>query len=91
MKTGWFEEQTILQDMRQIAALDKEEYEVEEILEHRPPGNVRSKRTKPHDYWFKVKWAGFPESENSWEPYSNLKELGPLDDYLSKFPLLNLK
>ena len=90
MKTGWFDEQTLLQDMRQIAALDKEEYEVGEILEHRPPGPTQLKGTKPTDYWFKVKWAGFTEEENSWEPYSNLKDLEPLREYLQKFPKLSL-
>jgi hypothetical protein len=90
MRTGWFDEQTLLQDMRQIAALDKEEYEVGEILEHRPPGPTRLKGTKPADYWFKVKWAGFTEEENSWEPYSNLKDLEPLREYLQKFPKLSL-
>lgn len=80
----------MLQDLQQLAALDKEEYEVEEILEHRPPGPTRPKGVKPQDYWFKVKWAGFSEQENSWEPYANLKDLEPLSDYLTKFPLLQL-
>jgi hypothetical protein len=90
MKTGWFQEKTILQDLQQLAALDKEEYEVEEVLDHRPPGLRRAKGVKPQDYWFKVKWAGFSESENSWEPYANLKDLEPLSDYLAKFPTLLL-
>jgi hypothetical protein len=90
MKTGWFQEKTMLQDLQQLAALDKEEYEVEEILEHRPQGLSRPKGVKPQDYWFKVKWAGFSEQENSWEPYANLKDLEPLSEYLNKFPLLKL-
>jgi len=90
LKTGWFEETTILQDLRQLAALDKEEYEVESILDHKPPGSQRPKGAKPTDYWFKVKWAGFSDEENSWEPYSQLKDLQPLEDYLLKFPKLKL-
>lgn len=90
LKTGWFEEATILQDLRQLAALDKEEYEVESILDHKPPGSQRPKGAKPTDYWFKVKWAGFSDEENSWEPYSQLKDLQPLEDYLLKFPKLKL-
>jgi hypothetical protein len=90
LKTGWFEEQTILQDLRQLAALDKDEYEVEAILEHKPPGPKRPQRVKPSDYWFKVKWSGFSDEENSWEPYQQLKNLKPLEEYLLKFPDLKL-
>jgi hypothetical protein len=87
--TGWFTEPTMLQDLNRLAALDKEEYEVELILEHKPTGPRRNPRTKPSDYWFKVKWAGFSDEENSWEPYSELKDLLPLEEYLSKYPELN--
>ena len=89
-KTGWFDEETMLQDMKQLAALDKEEYEVEAILEHKPEGAQRAHGIKPTDYWFRVKWAGFSDDENSWEPYSALKDLQPLEEYLTKFPNLKL-
>ncbi len=82
--TGWFDEPTMVQDLHRLAALDKEEYEVEIILDHRlvkPKGKTKVKLT---DYWFKVKWAGFSEDENSWEPYSAMKNLTPLEEYLSK-------
>ena len=87
--TGWFNEPTMLQDLHRLAALDKEEYEVETILEHKPAGPRRNPKIKPSDYWFKVKWAGFSDEENSWEPYSQLKDLLPLDEYLTKYPELN--
>ena len=90
MKTGWFEEPTMLQDLKKLAALDKEEYEVERVLEHRPPGPIRPAGSKPNDYWFKIKWAGFPDEENSWEPYSELKDLAPLEEYLLQYPNLLL-
>ena len=88
-QTGWFEEPTMLQDLHKLAALDKEEYEVELILEHRPTGFRRSPKIKTSDYWFKVKWAGFSDEQNSWEPYSALKGLLPLDEYLDRYPELN--
>jgi hypothetical protein len=88
--TGWFDEPTMLQDLNRLAALDKEEYEVETILEHRPPGPQRKLGVKPSDYWFKVKWAGFSDEENSWEPYSELKDLLPLEEYLTQYPELKL-
>jgi hypothetical protein len=90
MKTGWFEEPTMLQDLKKLAALDKEEYEVERVLEHRPSGPIRPAGSKPNDYWFKIKWAGFPDEENSWEPYSELKDLAPLEEYLLQYPNLLL-
>jgi len=88
--TGWFDEPTMVQDLHRLAALDKEEYEVETILDHRITGKKGKSKTKPTDYWFKVKWAGFSEDENSWEPYSALKSLQPLEEYLSKHTELKL-
>jgi hypothetical protein len=89
--TGWFDEPTMVQDLHRLAALDKEEYEVETILSHRITGNKQNSKHKPTNYWFKVKWAGFSDEENSWEPYSALKNLAPLDEYLSKHPQLQFK
>ena len=88
--TGWFNEPTMLQDLNRLAALDKEEYEVEAILEHRPTGPKRNLGVKPSEYWFKVKWSGFSDEENSWEPYSELKDLLPLNEYLAQYPELKL-
>lgn len=42
-------------------------YEVEGIVQHREKGVARGKPV--YEYW--VKWAGYPESENSWVPASN--------------------
>jgi hypothetical protein len=88
--TGWFDEPSMVQDLHRLAALDKEEYEVEVILAHRIERKKGTTKTKPTDYWFKVKWAGFSEDENSWEPYSALKSLHPLEEYLSKHTELKL-
>jgi hypothetical protein len=88
--TGWFEEPTMVQDLHRLAALDKEEYEVETILGHRLVKPKGKTKVKPTDYWFKVKWAGFSEDENSWEPYSALKSLAPLEEYLSQHPELKI-
>jgi hypothetical protein len=89
--TGWFDEPTMVQDLHRLAALDKEEYEVETILNHRLVATKGKAKAKPTDYWFKVKWAGFSEEENSWEPYSALKNLAPLEEYLSQHPELKFK
>ena len=55
----------MLQNLNRLVALDKEEYEIEAILEHRPTGPQRKLGVKASDYWFEVKWAGFYDEENS--------------------------
>ena len=86
--TGWFEEPTMIQELTKLAASDKEEFIVETICGHLPKG---SKRSKPlNTYMFLVKWKDFSESENTWEPWTNLKELEPYVEYARANPLLNL-
>ena len=86
--TGWFEETTMVQELTKLAASDKEEFIVENICSHLPKG---SKRNKPlNTYMFLVKWKDFSESENTWEPWSNLKDLEPYVQYSKANPLLNL-
>jgi hypothetical protein len=55
-------------DPLQVAVQDTEEYIVEIILDHKTPPNVR-KRDK-FKFQFLVKWLGFDDSFNSWEPYA---------------------
>ncbi|KAK1218029.1 hypothetical protein PQX77_019294, partial [Marasmius sp. AFHP31] len=43
------------------------EYEVEEILDSRKPDDRRI----PIEYY--IRWADYPESEDSWEPKSNVE------------------
>jgi hypothetical protein len=86
--TGWFDEPTMMQELTKLAASDKEEFIVEQLHGHLPKG---SKRNKPlNTYMFLVKWKDFPESENTWEPWSNLKDLEPYVQYAEANPLLNL-
>ena len=47
----------------------EEEFEVDEILTHKPRGR---KRTDPK-VKFLVRWAGYKGEHNTWEPYKNLK------------------
>jgi hypothetical protein len=86
--TDWFDEPTMTQELTKLAASDKEEFLVEAICGHLPKG---SKRSKPlNTYMFRVKWKDFPESENTWEPWSSLKNLEPYAQYAIENPLLNL-
>jgi hypothetical protein len=53
------------------------EYLVELIVDHR--GDRRSKDSME----FLVKWAGYDSTENSWEPYGELKHNERLHEYLN--------
>ena len=67
-----------------IARRDYLEYYVEEILTHR--GNIKKVSTLQ----FLVKWLGYSSSENSWEPWANLRLVAPLHDYLRSRKLAKL-
>ena len=84
--TSWFEEEQLLPELVKLAAIDENEYVVENILSHKPPG---SQRTIPlSKYLFEVKWKDFQET--TWEPYSGLKDLEPLEAYAHKYPGLKI-
>ncbi len=84
--TSWFEEEQLLPELVKLAAIDENEYVVESILSHKPPG---SHRTIPlSKYLFEVKWKDFQET--TWEPYSGLKDLEPLEAYAHKYPGLKI-
>jgi transposase InsO family protein len=58
-----------------VARRDHMEFFVESIVSHR--GNLNRSAIE-----FLVKWRDYPESENSWEPYSSLRDNAILHDYL---------
>jgi hypothetical protein len=49
-------------------ARDANEFIVEDIREHRGRGK------NAHHLQFLVKWEGFPDEENTWEPYEHLRD-----------------
>jgi hypothetical protein len=63
-------------DPRDIALRDRDEFYVEKILARH--GDVTRLKTLS----FHVKWLGFDESFNSWEPWKNLRETDKLHRYL---------
>ena len=66
-----------LTDPLDVSHRDYLEYFVESIIEHR--GNNKSRKT---DLQFLVKWKGYEDDHNSWEPYANLREVAVLHEYL---------
>ena len=55
----------------------EEEFEVAEILAHKPQGK---KETDPKVKYL-VKWKDFADEHNSWEPYKLVKDCEALDEY----------
>jgi hypothetical protein len=67
-------------DPRNIALRNRDEFYVEKILAHH--GRLKTLA-------FHVKWRGFDESFNSWEPWKNLRETEMLHRYLILHDLQN--
>ena len=84
--TTWFDEEHLIPELIKMSAIDENEYVVESILSHKPPG-ARS-RTSISKYLFEVKWQDFDET--TWEPYSGLKDLEPFERYSTLHPELNI-
>jgi Chromo (CHRromatin Organisation MOdifier) domain len=66
-----------------VARRDHMEFFVEKILYHRG-------LPKRSHIEFLVKWQDYPDSENSWEPYANLRDVDKLHDYLRENNLRKL-
>ena len=58
-----------------VARRDHMEFFAESILDHR---GTQSRSTSE----FLVKWQDYPNSANSWEPYSSLRDVVVLHNYL---------
>ena len=66
-----------------IAETDYNLFEVEAIRKHRwTSGKNRTKK------WlqFLVKWKGYDEDSNTWEPWENVAKVGILHEYLAATP-----
>lgn len=69
-------------DPREVARIDDEEFEIEDIFDHRVI-DMEKKRVKFH-----VRWKNYEEV--TWEPYENLKDTQQLHDYLRRSGLEEL-
>ena len=63
----------------ELAALDKREFVVEKIVQHRGDPGSRQKME------FLVHWAA---GDETWEPWANVKQLAALDRYIEEHPEL---
>ena len=73
-----------LNDAKRVSMVDKEEFLVEEIITHR--GDIKRKTSLE----FLVRWQGYSEKDNTWEPWSKLKDNAVLHEYLRKNGLSKL-
>jgi hypothetical protein len=73
-------------DVTAVAAVDQDEWEVEEIVDHRGPKHGRPKSKLE----FRVRWKGFEPEEDTWLPYAEVRELQALDAYTANHPELRL-
>ena len=56
------------------------EYVVKNICEHKVTGK--------NEVLFRVRWKGYSEKDDTWEPYSNLRRLDVMKTYLDRHPEL---
>ena len=66
----------IITDPVQVAVQNQEEFHIDHILAHR---GAHTRRTTME---FKVRWLGYDETYDSWEPYKNLRDTEQLIKYL---------
>jgi hypothetical protein len=67
-------------DLVTLAAADRDEFVVEFIVDHR--GSMK----KPSKLDFRIRWQGYDESEDSWIPWREAKQLEAMDLYLRDHP-----
>eukprot|EP00762_Andalucia_godoyi_P007957 ANDGO_01279.mRNA.1 Retrovirus-related Pol polyprotein from transposon 412 len=65
-----------------VAVTDGEEWEVQEIVEHRGKGKKNIE--------FRIRWKGFGSEDDTWLGYSEVRDLAALDAYLESHPGLKL-
>ena len=64
-------------DPRQVAMKEANVFDVEKIIEHRCKNPKRIST-----YEFRVRWMGYNESDDTWEPWSGLRDNEFLHKYL---------
>ena len=66
-----------------MVAKDKDEYLVESIVAYR--GNIRGKRQQLE---FRKHWQGYDDTEDTWLPWSEVRDLILMDAFIKEHPEL---
>jgi len=69
---------------QEVILRDKDEFQIETVLAH------RGDTTKLSSLQFQVKWLGYDDSVNSWEPWKTIRATTQLHNYLISQNLQNL-
>ena len=67
-------------DLIPFAAADKDEFVVEQIVDHQ--GSIKKRNAMK----FRIRWQGYDESEDTWLPWKEVKDLIALDNYILLTP-----
>ena len=71
-------------DPTDVARKDYLEFFIEAILKH-----TGTKRSKKGHLKFYIKWLGYDDEHNSWEPYSNIRDMTVCHEYLRSHGMSN--
>jgi hypothetical protein len=67
------------EEAKELAAVDMDEFFVEEIVSHRDYG-----QTNPRRWEYQVRWRGYEPEDDTWLPWKSVKDLEALDRYAEK-------
>jgi hypothetical protein len=67
-------------DTTEVAYSDKQLHVIDAITAHEGNPRCKSRMT------FTVKWKGYDEDSNTWEPWENVAKVGILHEYLAATP-----
>ena len=68
-----------------VASHDSDSFLVDSVVDH------EGDPTRLSSLFFRIRWKGYDETEDSWLPFHNVNELEALDIYLRKYPELYKK
>jgi hypothetical protein len=74
----------LLTDPTDVARKDYLEFFIEAILKH-----SGSKTSKKSNLRFYIKWLGYDDDRNSWEPFSNIRDMTVCHEYLRSHGMAN--
>ena len=66
-----------------VALTDIQHWVVDHIVSHRKTENAPTRSNKPQHCEFQVRWKGCSAAEDSWLPWSEVRQLSVLNSYLS--------